>query len=82
MQRRQYQVAGQCRLHRNLRGFPIAHFTDHDDVWILPQNRAQSTGKGQLDLGLNLNLIDATHLVFDRIFNGNDFQGRGVQRRE
>ena len=78
----------QCRLHSNARRFDVTHFADHDDVGILPHNRAQGRGKGQTNLRLGLNLVDAFQLVFDRILDSNDFTvgridlvQRGLQRR-
>src|SRR5690606_4381305 len=40
--------------------------------WILPQERAQRAGKGQSDLRLNRNLMNATNLVLDRILCSQD----------
>ena len=59
-------------LHGNLRRFAIAHFTDHDDVRILAQDGAQRVGKGQVDLGMHLDLVDAFELVLDRVLHGDD----------
>src|SRR2546430_16779175 len=39
VQGRQNQVPGEARLNRDLRGFEIADFSDHDDVGVLAQNR-------------------------------------------
>jgi hypothetical protein len=36
-----HKVAGQRRLHRNLRGFLVADFADQNHVRIMAQNRAQ-----------------------------------------
>ena len=66
-------------LNGNLSRLAIAHFTDHDDVRVLAQDRAQRTGKAESDLLVHLNLVDAFQLVLDRLFHGNDFVGTGVQ---
>jgi hypothetical protein len=41
VQRREHEVAGQRRLHGDLRRLEIAYLADHDDVGILAQDRAQ-----------------------------------------
>ena len=86
--RRQHEMAGQRRLHRDLRGFEIADLADHDDVGILPQDRAQKAGEVEPDLGLHLDLVDPGQLVFDRVFDGDDvarhrvqLQKPGIERR-
>ena len=45
VQRRQHQMAGQRRLDRDLGGFQIAHFADHDDVRILTHDRTQRVAR-------------------------------------
>jgi hypothetical protein len=34
-------------------GLEVAHFPDHDDVWIAAQDAAQPGGEGQADLGFD-----------------------------
>jgi hypothetical protein len=87
MQRAQHQVAGERGLDRDLRGFQVAHFADHDDVRILADDAAQRVGEVQPDLRLGLDLVDALDLVFDRVLDGDDLDvgrvelaQRGVQR--
>ena len=62
----------QRRLYRDLRSLGILHLTDHDDVGVLPENGAERAGKGQVDLGLHRNLVNALKLVFDRVLHRND----------
>ncbi|OIQ77617.1 hypothetical protein GALL_406830 [mine drainage metagenome] len=88
MKRRQHHVSGECGLHGDLGGLQVADFSDHDDVRILPHDRSQGVGEGQPDLGLDLDLIDPFHLVFDWIFNRQNLEvglvqrlQRGVERR-
>ena len=68
----------QCGLDGDLSGFTVAHFTDHDDVGVLPQDGAQGVGKGQADLLVHLNLVDARQLVLHRLFHGDDLVGVGI----
>src|SRR5271167_1695910 len=82
MHGRQYEMAGQRRLHRNLRGFEITDLADHNDVGILPQDRAQQAGKIEADLRLDLDLVDPCELVFDRVLDGHDIAGDRVQLEE
>src|SRR6056297_3464464 len=69
VQRGEYKVTGLRRLDGDLGGFDVSNFPDHDDVWILAQERAQSLGKGQTLLGILLHLIDAGHTDFDRVLD-------------
>ena len=65
-----HQVPGQRGLDRHLRRLQVADLTHHDDVRVLAQDRAQRMGEGEADLGLHLDLVDAGHLVFDRVLDG------------
>ena len=67
-------MAGQRRPHRDLRGFQIADFADHDDIGVLPQDGAQQAGESQADLRPNLDLVDAGKLIFDRVLDRDDFR--------
>jgi len=52
--------------------FRYRDFTDHDDVGVLTQNRAQGVGESEADFLFDRDLVDAGDLEFDRIFNGDD----------
>ena len=82
MQRGEHQMAGEARLHRDLRGFEIADFTDHDDVRVLAQDSAQGAGEGELYLGVHLGLADAIQVVFDGVFHRDDVVALGIQLRQ
>ena len=69
MQRGKYQVPCKRCLDGNFCGFGIADFTDHHHIRVLTQNRAQATGKGHADAGVNLCLTDPFNHVFDGVFN-------------
>src|SRR5207237_10582903 len=73
---------GRRRLHRELHGFESADFADHDDVGVLPQDRAQQAGEIEPDLRLYLDLVDAGQLVLDRVFDGYDIARHRVQLQE
>jgi hypothetical protein len=77
-------VAGEGRVDRDFGGLKVADFTDHHDVGRLTEHRAEGGGEGHADVALDLHLVDAGHLVFDRIFDGDDLAVRlvdVVQRR-
>ena len=82
MQRRQHQMPGQCRLHRDLCGFAIADFADHDHVRVLPQDRPQQAGERQTDLRPHLDLVDPAQLVLDRILDRDDLARHRIQRQQ
>src|ERR1700674_585260 len=84
------QVTGERGLNRDLRRLRVADFPNHDLVGIVTQDGAQSASEGQTFFLIDRDLGDATNLVFDRVFNGDDFvfvgldladrcvQGRGL----
>ena len=85
--RGKHQVAGQRRLHRDLRGFRVADLADHDLVRVVAQNRAQAARKGQSLFLVDRNLQHAGQLVLDRVFDGDDLVvavvdlgDRGIER--
>ena len=68
-------------MDRDLRGFRVTNFADHDDVGILANKSAQSRGKCQTDRGLCLRLIDTLKFVFDRVLDGEDFARWFIENR-
>ncbi len=80
--RGQHQMPGQRRLHRDLRGLQVADLADHDDVRVLPQDRAQQGGEVQPDLRLDLDLVDARELVLDRVLDRDDLARDRVERQQ
>jgi len=65
-------MARERSVDRDLRRLAVADFTDHDDVRVLTQEGAQRTREGQPDVLTHQHLIDARHLVLDRIFGRQD----------
>ena len=63
-------------LTRDFGGFEVADLADHDDVGVLPQERAQGHREVQADLVVHLHLVDAVQVVLDRIFGGADVGAR------
>ena len=68
MERTEYQVTGQRCPDGYVRRFPVSNFPNHNYVGILTQYVPQCLGKPKADFSFNLNLINAWHFVFDRIF--------------
>ena len=88
VQRRHHEVAGQRRLHGDLRGLEVADFADHHHVRVLAQDGAQSARERHLDARVDLRLADAVDVVLDRVLDRHDVARavvdaieRGIQRR-
>src|ERR1035441_1499196 len=73
MQGGEDEVAGEGGADGDIGGFAVADFAHHDDVGILADDVAQAAGEGEADLRIDVDLVDAVHLVFDGIFDGDDF---------
>ena len=65
-------MAGKRGLDRDLRSLGIAHFADHDDVWVLSDDGPQRIGEGQPDLRFDLHLVDPLNVVLNRILDRDD----------
>ena len=72
-------MAGLRCLDRDVGGFFIADFADHDDVRILAQKRAQRDGEGEASLLAHADLIDSGELDFSRIFDRTEVARFGVE---
>ena len=79
VQRRQHEVARLRRLDRDVRGFEVADFADHDDVRILAQERLQRDRERQARLVVDVDLVDAGKLDFRRVLGGRDVDAGLVQ---
>jgi hypothetical protein len=51
-------MSGLSRLERDFGRFQVTDLSDHDDVGILPQDRAQAGGEGEAGLFRDRDLID------------------------
>src|SRR5580692_3355347 len=67
------QVAGKRGLNRDLCRLGVTDFAHHDLVGIVTQNGSQSASESQALFLVDRNLSNAANLVFDRVFNGDDF---------
>ena len=72
VQRGEDQVAGERGADGDIGRLAVADFAHHDDVRVLAHDVAQAGGEGQPDLRIHVDLVDAVHLVFDRIFDRDD----------
>jgi hypothetical protein len=68
----QHHVAGLRCLDRDLGGFQVADFADHDDVRILAQEGLQRDREGQAGLVVDVDLVDAGQVDFRRVFGRRD----------
>src|SRR5579871_100701 len=67
------EVAGEGGLNGDLRGFLVADFADHDFVGVVAQDGAQSAGESQAFFLVDGTLRNAAKLIFDGVFNRDDF---------
>ena len=65
-------MAGKGRAYGDVGGLEITDLTNHDDVGILAHDVAQAGGKGETDLRVHVNLVDALHLVLNWVFDRDD----------
>ena len=65
---------------RDVGGLLIADFADQDDVRILPEDRAQAAGERHAGPCVDLHLVHAGDLHFDRILERDDVVGRRLDR--
>ena len=79
MHRANHQVAGQSGLDGHFGRGQVSDFADHDNVRVLPQQRAQSFRKREADARLNLALIERGLDHFNRVFDGVDVDFVGSQ---
>ena len=72
MQRRKYQMSGDCGTDRNRCGLCISRLTDHDDIRVLTKQSTKSNLEGQSCGIIYLHLIELWHIFLDRIFDRRD----------
>ena len=66
-------MAGERRLHRDLRGLAVADLADEHDIRVLPQDGASAAAKVSPAFSLHLHLHDVlAQPVFDRVFHRDD----------
>ena len=78
VERAENKVTRHRRANRDVRGFDIANFADHDDVWVLPQNVTETFGECEIDLRFNIDLRNARQPIFHRLFDGDDAPLHGI----
>ena len=64
-------MSGQGCLDSQIRSLGVSDLTNHDDIWVLPEETSKGRCKGQANTGINLHLIDSGDLILNRIFNRN-----------
>ncbi len=67
------EVSRQRRVDGDFRRLVVSDFAYHDDVGVVPQDRAQPRRKSQADGRVDLNLRHAFQLILHRVFNRDDF---------
>ncbi len=76
VQRAEDEVAREAGVGGDGGGLEIANLTDHDDVRRLAQNGTKRGRESHADVGIHLHLVDAVHLILDRLFHRDDLCGR------
>ena len=66
MQRREYEVARESRLDRDLGRLEVTDLSNQDDVRILPQKRPQGGREVEANRLFHLALVDAGDVELDR----------------
>ena len=59
-------------LEGNGSGFRIPYLTNHNNIWILPEDRSESSCEGDSGLRIYLDLIDALNVELNGIFHSDD----------
>jgi len=77
MQGRQHEMAGEGGLDRHLGSFQVTDFTNHDDVRVLPHERAHTLRETEVDHVLHLHLVERWFDHLDRILDGAHIDRRG-----
>ncbi len=84
MERREYEVAGQCRLHRVSRGLLVPYLSDHYYVRVLAQDRPEAPGEVHADKRLDPYLVELFDYHLYRVLYGDYVhlgRGQGLQGR-
>src|SRR4029077_4373410 len=72
------QMAVNGGVDGNLRGLEVAHFTNHDDVGVLAQERAQGLAERQAHALVDGDLHDAFDVIFDGVLGGQQLRVDGI----
>jgi hypothetical protein len=78
----EHEVAGECRLHGNLRGLLVTDLTHEDHIGILPEHRAENARKGEAGRVVDGRLGDVLEAIFDGVFDREDVAGKRVDLTE
>src|SRR4051812_26403600 len=69
MQGRKHQVPRERGLNSHFTRISVPDFTDHDDVWVLPEKSANRVSKRNLRFAADLHLIQFFIHDLDGVFN-------------
>ena len=72
MKRGDHQVPGERGAHRDVRGFLVANFAEHEHLRILPEQMPRGLGEGESARLVHLGLHDAGDDLLDGIFDRDD----------
>src|SRR6266511_74329 len=82
MQGREDKVTGHRSADGDFGGLKVTNFTDHHDVRVLAENRAEAIREREADFRLNVDLAHPGKAILDRLFDRDDAARRLVDRRQ
>src|SRR5262245_34166185 len=72
------KMAGEGRTDSDVGRLKVANLSNHNDIRVLPHDMPKTSRKCQSDLGIDVDLVDPFHLIFDRIFDRDDLTIRNI----
>ena len=75
MERTKDKVARQCRLDGEVGRLVVADLPHHHHIRVLTENTAQTIGKGEANVTIDLDLVNPLHFVLHRVFECDDVDG-------
>ena len=75
-------MAREGGFHRDVGRLLVTDFSNHHDVRRLTQDRAERRREVEADVFVHLHLVDAAHLVFDRVLDRDELLVRRVDLSE
>ena len=79
MDGRQHKVTSKRRFYGDFRGLEVTNLPDHDDVWILPQERTQRRREVEAYILVHNDLVDASEVEFNRVFRSRVLNPKWIQ---
>ena len=78
----EHEMPSERRLYGDRGRLAVTHLADHQDIRVLPQDAPQRPRERHTGLHVHRHLRDALQMVFDRVFDGDDFLRGTMAQRE